>query len=170
MDSKTYGWFKIIVPPLLLLPLVAIPPDLPTGIVWFVGSIALIISVFKVLFLLIRELRVLALTKKWNLALRMMLRSVLTIFVMIIAIISLNVSNYRARKQALEIAQQVQATCVERKRCPNKIPTMPTSVGAFIRYPISYAVNQDCSEFSIAVRLNIDSRYVISGGVNKELK
>ena len=108
MDSKIYSWFKIIIPPVILLPLVAIPPDLPTGIFWFVGSIALAISVFKVVFLLIRGLWTLASTRKWKLNLKVILRPVVTIFIMIIAIVSLCISNDKARKQALEVAQNVQ--------------------------------------------------------------
>jgi hypothetical protein len=170
MNKDTYTWLKLIVPPLLLLPLVALPPDLPTGILWFGGGIALIVSVLKVVYLVARRLWALAFAKKWNLNLKMLLRPALTIFIMIIAITSLRISNDRARAQALEIAQRVQADCIEKGRCPNEIPGQVGSVGALIRYPISYRVNQDGSEFSMTIRLNIDSSHVISGGVDKALE
>jgi hypothetical protein len=170
MNKDTYSCLKRVVPPLLLLPLVALPPDLPTGILWFAGVIALVVSVLKIAFLVVRELWALAFTRKWNLEGKVILRPGLTIFIMIIALISLTISNNRAHKQALDIAQHVQADCVEQGRCPNEVPNQVSSVGALIRYPLLYRVNQERSEFSLMVRLSIDKSYVISGGVDKKLE
>ncbi len=170
MVSKAYNWFKIIIPQILLLSLVAIPPDLPTGIFWFAGIVALIISVIKIGFLLLRGLWHLVRSKKWSFDLKENLRPLLTIFFIVIAIISLSISIHSAHKQTLELAEHVQSVCTGNEICPKEIPDPNKTVGALIRYPVYYQINQDLSEFSIIVRFNIDSRYVISGGVNKELK
>jgi len=162
--------FKIIMPPVFLLPLVAIPPDLPTGIFWFAGIVALVISVGKVTFLLLRGLWHFVKLGTWNFSIKRNLRSLLTIFVMVIAVISLSISNNRACKQTLGLAKYAQASCVENGICLKKIPTPGGTVGALIRYPVHYRTNQDLSEFSIIVRFNIDSNYLISGGVGRDLK
>ncbi len=169
MDSNPYNWFKKIIPPFLLLPLVIIPPDLPSGIFWFAGIIALMISVIKVAFLLLRGLWHFVRSKKWNFSLMANLRPLLTIFVMAMAIISLSISIHRARKEALGLAEYVQAACAENRICPKEIQNSSKTAGALIKYPVYYQVNQDLSEFSVMVRFNIDSRYVITGGVHKAL-
>ncbi len=169
MDSTQNNLFKIIIPPFLLLPLVAIPPDLPTGILWLAGIIALIISVIKVAFFFLRGVWHFVHSKKWNFSLKANFRPLLTIFIMVIAIISLNISIHKARKEALGLAELIQAACAENRICPKEIPNSSRAAGALIRYPVYYQVNQDLSEFSVIVRFSIDSRYVISGGIHKEL-
>ena len=177
MFRKALSWIVVILPPLLLLPLAAIPFDLPTGIFWVIGVIAALVSFCHIVYQIGRKRWATIFSRHYVLDGKTLLRPFLTIAVMVLAFTSYKVSENAARTYALKVAEQVQSTCIKTGECPSEMPgwirhgsAYVSTAGTLVRFAVYYNSTEDRKAFALAVRWNIDSRFVVTGGVTSNLK
>lgn len=176
LEKKSiFWWIMQIAPPLIILPLSTMPMDFGTGIYWLAGIIALFISIFSIGRKVFTHLR----SKNKQSTLADIIRPSLTILFMILAISSVRFSLHKAENVAFETAKYVQKKCDSDNICPDYIPTWDRADGSFTceslagglaKYRVLYGVNEDRKNFTIMLRLNIDSRLYFYGGVGKEIQ
>ena len=173
--KTTFWWILQIVPPLIILPLFTMPMDIGTGIFWLAGIIAFCISFFSIGRKVFTHLR----SKNKQSTLLNIIRPGLTIILMILAFSSVKFSLSKAENDAFEIAEYVQKKCDSDNTCPDYIPTWnrkdgsftcESLVGGLAKYRILYFVSEDKKDFTIKLRLNIDSHLSFYGGVGKEIQ
>lgn len=166
-------WMKQVLPPLLILPLAIMPPDLPMAILWIIGLLACVVSVINLIRMLIRSRR-LGRSVFWP-----SVRPILTIFFMLLAFISIQVSRAQATDFGRNAAQDIQRRCHAEKACPASISgwdprrdafASETYSGALAKYRVLYHVSSDRRQFNILVRYDLGSGLVFTGGVNEELR
>jgi len=177
MVKKALSWIVVVIPPLILLPLVSIPFDLPTGFFWLIGGVAMFVSFCHIVYKIGQKGWATIFSRQYTLEYKTLLRPLLTIVVMLVAFTSSKVSGNAARSHALKIAEQVQSTCIKAGECPGEMPGWPKhgsayviSAGTLMRFPIYYEPAEDRKDFRLFVRWSIDSRFVVTGGVNSKLK
>lgn len=165
-------WLKQFLPPLLLLPLAIMPPDLPTAILWIVGALACAVSIINLVRMLIRSRQL------GRSAFKPAVRPVLTIVFMLLAYISIQISLANATDFARKTAQDIQQKCRAEKACPASISgwdprgdafASEAYAGALAKYRVLYGVSRDRKQFTIFLRQSIDSGLIFTGGVDEKL-
>jgi hypothetical protein len=173
--KSIFRWILQIIPPLIILPLFTMPMDIGTGIFWLAGIIALFVSLFSIGRKFIAHLR----SKNTQSTLVDIIRPSLTILFMILAISSVKYSLSKAENYAFETAKYIQTKCDSDNICPDYIPTWNQSGGSFTceslagglaKYRVLYGLNEDKKNFTILLRLNMDSHLYFYGGVGKEIQ
>jgi hypothetical protein len=170
---KCLWWIGQIIPPLLILPLAAMPPDLPTAFLWIIGWIACAVSFISLACKIDRSRRL------GFSALKPSVRPVLTIIFMLFAYVSIQMSLARANEFGRHAAQEINRRCHVERLCPASISgwsprsdasASETYAGALAKYRVRYRVSGDRKQFSVFVRHDIDRGLGISGGVDMELQ
>ena len=161
----------------MLLPLAAIPFGLPSGIFWLIGVVAALVSFCHIVYKIGQKWWARISSRHYVFDGKTLIRPFLTIAVMVMAFTSYKVSENAARTYALKVAEQVQSICIKYGECPNEMPGWTrhdseyvSTAGAIMRFTIRYRAIEDGKAFALAVRWNIDSRFVVMGGVNSILK
>lgn len=167
--KEIYGWFKIIAPPLLLLPLFVIPVDFMTMAFWAAGGIAFLVSVYRLAKDTVLTLRG---KKGWD---RRAIRRVLVIVIFLGAVFTVHASRVSADVYGKAVARVVQAQCQAKGVCPEGIdgwadPRVTRYGKYFTQYRIIYRLSEDKTEFTITVGHSIDEWLTVAGGVDRELK
>ncbi len=186
--KEIYYWCSLIVPPCLILPLAAIPPDLPSAWLWGIACIAGLYSAFSILYSVFIHL--ISKTKlcrketdgKHNKTTRSswIIRPALTLLFIILSVYSVKTSLDTAKKFAVSKAIEIQKICKAGK-CPvliegwidrgeHNLYRSQIMAGDIAKYAIGYRVSDNVKEFEIYVRINIDTNSrIASGGTEKEL-
>ena len=178
MFRKALSWIKVLVPPLMLLPLVVIPPsDQFIFLFWLIGAVAMLVSFWHIVYQIGRKYWAAIFSRQYSLDAKALLRPFLTVVVMLMAFTSLNVSWRAARTYTLKVAEQVQSTCTERGECPGDMPGWTRDgskyvsfAGRLMRFPVYYYPWEDRKAFKVLVRWNYESHFEVTGGVNSQLK
>ena len=160
LESQNILWY--VLPPLLLTPLVFIPPDFATSILWLIGGFAAFISLIKILISLARKYFN---RKSLN---KSFIRQILTICIFLISIFSLNVSILNARSQAYSEATEILNRY--NTQYPNTLQGWEKSVvgkagskkyvGWPAKFYLRYQSIEDGTDFTLSLHINIDSTYV----------
>jgi hypothetical protein len=175
MQRKQNKWIQLL-PPLLLLPLVIIPPIAEGSIYWGIGLMALCWSAVQIILFLIRTLWELADKGEADPDMSKILRSLLTVGVMILAFCSLAAGRTLAREQALTIAVRIQADCGLYESCPESLlprhlkERNSENVGAWMTFPLRYQPYRNSNLFVLETILSYRERLVIEGGVGQVMK
>lgn len=173
-NMKTIGdWFKIIVLPFFLIPLIFMPVDMVTGIFWFIAFVIFIKSSVTLIKFTFQFLR-----KKTQFQ-KELIRPFLSITIIIISCTLVMASQRSADEFARRIAYSAQELCQQNNKCPEKINEMKhynnnvykTFYGKYgTKYPVTYIVSEDKMSFEIRVRHNIDEFLIIKGGTKNKMK
>lgn len=181
--QETYYWCSIIIPPCCILPLAAIPFDLPTGFLWAIACIFGLGSSFSVMIaILVYFFNLLGIKIKHDNQKRktQIIRPLLTLCFLSFAFFSITTSLEAAKRFAKAKAIEIQKICKTGK-CPeliegwtdrgkNDLYRSQTMEGDIAKYAVRYKVFNDFKEFEIYVRVDIDISHVIAtGGTEKEL-
>jgi len=177
-SGGVFEWVKIIVPPLLLLPLFKIPVDMITAVFWGAGAIAFIVSVVHLFAWGGNKLYFMARGKgdEYRLG-KKLVRPAMVIILFILPVYTSVASKGAAVDYIKKTAAKVQKECIERGKCPASIKEW-TSKGnpnrmRYVKYGrthnIGYKASEDATAFEIYRRFNIDHVFVARGGVDKEL-
>jgi hypothetical protein len=160
LETSNILWY--VLPPALLTPLIIIPPDYATSILWLIGGGAAFISAIKVLVSLIQKY-----FNRKPLQIRF-IRQILTVCIFIISIISLNVSISNARSQAHSEAKKLLSQYSS--KFPNTLEGWDKSivgkvgskkyVGWPAKFYLRYQSIEDGSGFILRLHINIDSTYI----------
>lgn len=168
---KLLFWPLQVLPPLCLLPLARIPFDIVTVVVWGPAFFIGILSFVRLVKYLIKG------PKPSGGGASSLTRPLLTIFILILAIISVNISLKSARAFTVQKAMEINKQC-QNSKCPEHIDgweerkdsfNSETMAGNQAKYRIMYSVSEDLNNFSLVLRINMDQFYSISGGTGKEL-
>lgn len=176
-------WFKILAPPFLILPLLRIPFDFMTAVLW----LALFVAFLKASIHLMKwsTQTLLRLIKKQEplrepARIRSFLTVVFCVGVSYCHVLSLNAAD----EYALSIGKSMRADCKSLKQCavPQEIKAMSGvthasegSYGIFYgqwgpRFKIHFSVSKDRQEFTIQVWHDMDQAYIVTGGVSQNLE
>ena len=172
------------VPPLLLLPLIFIPNDLITSVLWFIADIIFVISVFSFAWKFVKMYKFHRVGDLDSVASikRKMVRPALAIFIISLATLCGFLSIKSADMYGIEVAKKIQSECVTERICPQIVtgwsdvrstetyPTSATFYGLFgTEYLLKYTPKNNLTEFDIEVRHSIDESFSIVGGVDQSL-
>ncbi|MDH4163766.1 MAG: hypothetical protein OEW15_13935 [Nitrospirota bacterium] len=163
----------LIAMPLIPLPLIFLPMDFFTSRPWAVAFGSFVYAIGKLLMMTMAVIRGKERPSGW------MLSPVLCI-VLLPAVVKLHGMSARSADGfAQKTAETVHALCTSTGKCPDAIEGFncggPGSCnarsGAYgTTYPVLYRREENPASFRIAVRHNIDSYFVVTGGKGKELK
>jgi hypothetical protein len=178
MFGRALSWIALVVPPLMLLPLVVIPPwDQLIFMFWGIGMVAMLVSLWHIVCQLGRKCWAAIFSRRHSLDGKALLRLFLTVGVMLMAFTSLSVSWRAARIYTLKIAEQVHSTCIKSGECPGGMAGWRSDgskyvsfAGSAIMFPVYYYPSEDRKAFTVLVRLNYESHFGVTGGVNSQLK
>ena len=167
-------WFWVFIPPLFLLPLATIPPNVITVLFWFAGTIYVLGSAISIVTTLYKYIFK---SQKNHFFL---IRPLLTISIFLLCVLSISISEKRAIKFARTAATEVQSK-IDLGECPTSISgwsnrgegkdgyTSETEVKTIAKYYVTYFVKNNCETFRMWVYINIDLDHVFIGGRNKTL-
>lgn len=183
VKNSAFRWFAIIFPPLCLIPIVFVPFDMFTIMIWLLGFVVALISAISVLVRVMR-LRKIGRDKKderHEQKIRL-IRPILTVAIFCLAILCLRIAQASADNYAIAMGKQMHAVCNTQKKCPERVDGWErgdardwySSVilyGKFgPRFRITYSVTDDKESFEMVVKHNIDEGFTVYGGVNKPFK
>lgn len=157
-----------VLPPLLLLPLMAAPMDIATGIFWSVAFISAIVSIVHLLIWGYKNF----ISSKKSVPKNKLIRPVMTILIVTLSIISVEVSKIPAKEYVRKEAEKILSICNKNGECPDASDISHSGIpakGYIAKYPIIYFL-YDKKDFELMVRYSIDHGFVAHGGVNKALK
>lgn len=162
------GWVFRILPPLMLLPLVFIPVDILTILLWAIGWLCLFVSVYSLVSKLIRK----------KTSIRNLVRPILTVCIFSLAYVSLKVSFEIAKSESLAKANEILSIC-NKEKCPQAVegwqPTEHvignsyTFVGGLSKYPLFYEPSEHLDSFKLTLRVNFEEEYTYApekGGIS----
>ena len=160
LEHSNILWY--IFPPMLLIPLIIIPPDFTTSVLWLIGGFLALVSAIKILISLAQKyLYRKSLGKRF-------IRQILTIGIFLIAILSLNVSISNARSEAQSEAKEIFAQY--NGSYPSTLKSWETSVvgkvgskkyvGWPAKFYLRYQSIDNGSDFTLSLHINIDSTYI----------
>jgi len=170
--KRVMAWIKIILPPLLLIPLLYMPFDIGSAIFWVAAFVIFVKSLLSLFGFIYRRLR-----KKDSLQ-KELIRPLLAVIIVIFDVVCIVASQRSADIYAKNNAMIAQKECRYSKECPDHIDGMEfvrsgvskTYYGKFgSKYPVLYTRSEDGKSFEIMVRHNIDDIYIIRGGVDIQL-
>ena len=177
-SKKFIEWASIIAPPLLILLLVPIQPDLFTSIIWLQAIYGFIISIFNIMY---SVLRIIFLK---TVIIKHIIRQLLTVIIFIFASALQLESQSEAHTYARALAIEIQQKC-ELSACPaitdqwsdleiNTYRKDYASVKAgkwWTRYKLSYRpMNEnDIDKFRLYLYIDMDTHFTFIGGKGLEL-
>lgn len=181
--AKFWKWFKILVPPFLILPLLRIPFDFMTAVLWLALFIAFLKASIHLMKWSTQTLRRL-MKKQEPLREPARIRSFLTVVFCVVVTYCHVLSLNAADEFALATGQSMLAACKSQKQCavPQDIKTMSgvtdaseENYGIFYgqwgpRFKIHFSVSEDRQEFTIRVWHDMDQAYIVTGGVSQNLE
>jgi len=167
-------WGKIVIPPLLMVPLAFMPMDFGTGFLWFIAFCVFLKSSIGLARALYRRLAEKERFKKEQ------LRPLLAVVILVLAVVLVTASLRSADNFARRLAAAVQAQCRQEGRCPDRVDGhgLDFSRPGFgrceygdygARYTVAYVLSEDKRGFEVRVRHNIDEFFIVKGGVEKKL-
>ena len=166
-------WFKIILPPLFLIPLLFVPFDMLTAILWFVAFVVFVKSIASLAKSIYRRVRG---KKQFQ---KELIRPALAIIIIILDVMLIVASQNSADTFARHVANIAQGQCKKNDKCPDRVDGMEfvenglskISYGDYgAKYPVTYKVSEDKKSFGVTVRHSIDSFLTIKGGVENEIE
>lgn len=155
-----------IFPPLLLLPLAAIPFDITTSIFWFPAFVSAAVSLFHSCSWCYRYFS----SSGKPFSKKKFVRPLTTLTIFVIAVLSVELSKIPAKEYVMREAERIQAECRRNGECPEMEDAFPSGLamkGYLAKYRILYFMYG--KDFVLAVRYNIDEGFAVSGGVNKKI-
>lgn len=165
--KEIIAWIKIILPPLLLIPLVFVPFDMFTAFLWVIGFVVFVKSTVTLTKSIYRNVR-----KKEPFR-KELIRPSLSIIIIVLNLTLISASQMSADNFARRTAKITLEQCNKAGECPACIDGMAvaenglcrTSYGDYgVKYTVVYKASEDKRSFEIAVRHDIDSFLVIKGG------
>jgi len=169
-------------PPFTILPLIFVPRDLFTSLIWFPALVAVAISLFTVVLrgALVIYFFVKNIKDQSENHIEKLVRPSLYLAVFTLVNSVLNNSIESANRFVFKNALAIQNSCNANQVCPSELPgwnqhgssskyeSITQAGNSFVTYSVHF--NRDeTTNFTIYVRHNIDERFSISGGVDQKL-
>lgn len=182
-----WGWFLILFPPFLILPLVWINEGSANGLLIFmVGGIAALVSLFR-LFIVVVKWSVARLRKKPFPKQYEQIRAALTLILFILVIGIHEYCEKQVAQEVLEIANQIQMACdskhgcffpqsvlekvvVDRKMFENSVRFLPIPAGAWLMLEMDRSILENSDEFLMISHTTIGPRYLIVASIMPDNK
>ncbi len=147
-----------IVPPLLLLPLLIMPVDVHTLMLWLIGGIAALISIVTL------SLALLAPTLRHK-----ALRPFLTLVFFLMAAATAATVEALSERSSRRLVAELQETCNANGRCPDTLPGWENASGTSSRrdfhWKYTYAPMDQNRGFALIIAMRYEAERCVSGGV-----
>jgi hypothetical protein len=171
--NPLWRWMLILIPPLLLIPMVCVPFDVFTDLLWYTVALIFLFSCIKVVLTVIKLIRFHDTSLYQHLV-----RPGLAILSILIVSICIYASLLSADRYALKFASEMQSRVDTAGVCPKNIDNWSQNDEGYscrwygkygAKYAIFYWCSDDEQQFGIYVWHRMNYRFVISGGVGRKL-
>ena len=147
-----------IIPPLLLLPLLILPVDVHTLMLWLIGGIAALISMVTLSLALISP------TRRHN-----ALRPFLTLLFFLLAVATAATVEALSERSSSRLIAELQETCNVNGRCPDTMAGWRNVSGTSSRrdfhWKYTYAPTDQYRGFALVIAMRYEAERCVSGGV-----